>query len=89
MQRIYFEKWIDLNHELTELLSLSVDESINYKIESVGVRAIGSLIVKGEYNDGKKFHDDVDMDVLATFDKIVMLKITHCLKKKQLMKLKI
>lgn len=49
MQRIYFEKWIDLNHELTELLSLSVDESINYKIESVGVRAIGSLIVKGEY----------------------------------------
>ena len=71
MQRIYFEKWIDLNHELTELLSLSVDESINYKIESVGVRAIGSLIVKGEYNDGKKFHDDVDMDVLATFDKIV------------------
>lgn len=53
MQRIYFEKWIDLNHELTELLSLSVDESINYKIESVGVRAIGSLIVKGEYNDGK------------------------------------
>lgn len=71
MQKIYFEKWIDLNHELTELLSLSVDESINYKIESVGVRAIGSLIVKGEYNDGKKFHDDVDMDVLATFDKIV------------------
>ena len=40
MQRIYFEKWIDLNHELTELLSLSVDESINYKIESVGVRAV-------------------------------------------------
>lgn len=71
MQKIYFEKWIDLNHELTELLSLSVDESINYKIESVGVRAIGSLIVKGEYNEGKKFHDDVDMDVLATFDKIV------------------
>lgn len=71
MQKIYFEKWIDLNHELTELLSLSVDESINYKIESVGVRAIGSLIVKGEYNEGKKFHEDVDMDVLATFDKIV------------------
>ena len=32
MQKIYFEKWIDLNHQLNELLSLSVDESINYKI---------------------------------------------------------
>lgn len=71
MQKIYFEKWIDLNHELKELMSLSVDESINYKIENVGVRAIGSLIVKGEYNEGKKFQDDVDLDVLANFDKIV------------------
>ena len=44
MQKIYFEKWIDLNHQLNELLSLSVDESINYKIESVGVRAVGSLM---------------------------------------------
>ena len=55
MQKIYFEKWIDLNHQLNELLSLSVDESINYKIESVGVRAVGSLIVKGEYNGNHKF----------------------------------
>ncbi len=71
MQKIYFEKWVDLNHQLKELLSLSVDESINYKIENVGVRAIGSLIVKGEYNDEKKFEENIEMDVLATFDKIV------------------
>ena len=71
MQKIYFEKWVDLNHQLKELLSLSVDESINYKIESVGVRAIGSLIVKGEYNEGKNFEENIEMDVLATFDKIV------------------
>lgn len=71
MQKIYFEKWIDLNHQLKELLSLSVDESINYKIESVGVRAVGSLIVKGEYNDSKKFNENIELDVLATFDKIV------------------
>ncbi|WP_272482259.1 hypothetical protein [Thomasclavelia cocleata] len=37
MQKIYFEKWVDLNHQLKDLLSLSVDESINYKIESVGL----------------------------------------------------
>lgn len=71
MQKIYFEKWIDLNRQLKELLSLSVDESINYKIESVGVRAVGSLIVKGEYNDSKKFNENIELDVLATFDKIV------------------
>lgn len=71
MQKIYFEKWIDLNHQLNELLSLSVDESINYKIESVGVRAVGSLIVKGEYNGNHKFDENIELDVLATFDKIV------------------
>ena len=71
MQKIYFEKWIDLNHQLNELLSLSVDESINYKIESAGVRAVGSLIVKGEYNDNQKFDESIELDVLATFDKIV------------------
>lgn len=71
MQKIYFEKWVDLEHQLNELLSLSVDESINYKIENVGVRAIGSLIVKGEYNENKKFEENIEMDVLATFDKIV------------------
>ena len=71
MQKIYFEKLVDLNHQLKELLSLSVDESINYKIENVGVRAIGSLIVKGEYNENKKFEENIEMDVLATFDKIV------------------
>lgn len=71
MQKIYFEKWVDLNHQLKELLSLSVDESINYKIENVGVRAIGNLIVKGEYNESKRFEENIELDILATFDKIV------------------
>ncbi|WP_308697630.1 LysM peptidoglycan-binding domain-containing protein [uncultured Thomasclavelia sp.] len=71
MQKIFFEKLIDLNYQLNELVSLSVDESINYKIESVGVRAIGSLIVNGEYNESQKFNENIDLDILATFDKIV------------------
>lgn len=71
MQKIYFEKWIDLDHQLNELVSLSVDESINYKIENVGVRAVGSLFVKGDYNGNEKFEDNIDLDVLATFDKII------------------
>ena len=51
MQKIFFKKRIDLNHQLKELLSISVDESINYKTESQGIRAYGSVIINWEYND--------------------------------------
>ena len=49
MQKIFYEKEIDLLHQLKELVSLTVDESIDYKIEDHGVRAVGSLAIKGEY----------------------------------------
>lgn len=73
MQKIYLEKAIDLNHQLKELVALSVDESINYKIENEGIRAVGDLIIKGEYkNVGKEtFEETLELDVLATFDKIL------------------
>lgn len=73
MQKIYLEKAIDLNHQLKELISLSVDESINYKIEHEGIRAIGNLIIKGEYKniDKQNFEEILELDILATFDKIL------------------
>lgn len=73
MQTIYLEKKIDLNHELKELISLSVDESIHYKMEHEGIRAVGSLMVKGEYKakETKSFQETLELDILATFDKIV------------------
>ena len=46
MQKIFYEKEIDLLHQLKELVSLTVDESIDYKIENHGVRAVGSLAIK-------------------------------------------
>ena len=55
MQKIFYEKEIDLLHQLKELVSLTVDESIDYKIEDHGVRAVGSLAIKGEYISQEKY----------------------------------
>lgn len=73
MQKIYLEKSIDLHHQLKELIALSVDESINYKIENEGIRAIGNLIIKGEYKNEERstFEETLELDILATFDKIL------------------
>lgn len=55
MQKIFYEKEIDLFHRLKELVSLTVDESIDYKMEEHGIRALGTLAIKGEYlSDEKK-----------------------------------
>lgn len=73
MQKIYLEKAIDLQNQLKELIALSVDESINYKIENEGIRAVGNLIIKGEYLNINKeiFEETLELDILATFDKIL------------------
>lgn len=73
MQRIIYEKEIDLLNELKEMVSLTVDESIDYKMEDDGIRAIGSLIIKGEYlsDEKKRFLENIDLDILATRDKLI------------------
>lgn len=73
MQKIFYEKEIDLLHQLKELVSLTVDESIGYKIEDHGVRAVGSLAIKGEYISQEKRHflENVELDVYADDQKII------------------
>ena len=73
MQKIFYEKEIDLLHQLKELVSLTVDESIVYKIEDHGVRAVGSLAIKGEYISQEKRHflENVELDVYADDQKII------------------
>ena len=73
MQKIFYEKEIDLLHQLKELVSLTVDESIDYKIEDHGVRAVGSLAIKGEYITQEKRHflENVELDVYADDQKII------------------
>ena len=66
MQKIFFKKKVDLNHQLSELISISVDESIRYKMETDGMRAIGSIMINGEYKDSQKkhqFHETIDLDI--------------------------
>lgn len=73
MQKIFYEKEIDLLHQLKELVSLTVDESIDYKIEDHGVRAVGSIAIKGEYISQEKRHflENVELDVYADDQKII------------------
>lgn len=73
MQKIFYEKEIDILHQLKELVSLTVDESIDYKIEDHGVRAVGSLAIKGEYISQEKRHflENVELDVYADDQKII------------------
>ena len=73
MQKIFYEKEIDLLHQLKELVSLTVDESFAYKIEDHGVRAVGSLAIKGEYISQEKRHflENVELDVYADDQKII------------------
>lgn len=80
MQKIYFKKLVDLNHQLKELVSISVDESISYKMESQGMRAVGSIMINGEYKDSTSkhsFHESIDLDIMALFEKIVDKRDFH------------
>lgn len=73
MQKIYLKKIIDLNNELKELVAVSVDESISYKMEQLGMRAYGSIMINGEYKDSvvkREFKDSIDIDILAQYEKI-------------------
>lgn len=80
MQKIYFKKIVDLNHRLKKLVSISVDESISYKMETQGMRAVGSIMINGEYKDDntkQSFHETIDLDILAQFDKITDKRDFH------------
>lgn len=73
MQKLYLKKVIDLKNDLKELISVSVDESINYKMEQQGMRAYGSILINGEYKNTtlkKVFQDSIDIDILAQYSKI-------------------
>ena len=48
MQKLYFKKEIDLEGKLKEIISISVNESIDYRVEKNGMRAIGNIIITGD-----------------------------------------
>lgn len=80
MQKIYLNKLVDLNHQLKELISISVDDSIHYQLENDGMRALGAIIINGEYKDdhgNSHFQESIDLDILASFDKIIDKREFH------------
>ena len=73
MERLLFQKTIDLNHQLQELISLNVKDHLNYTISKEGKRAQGTLDIEGEYyyeKERKKFTDLIEIDLLAPFNRL-------------------
>lgn len=80
MQKICFKELVDLNHQLKGLVSISVDESINYKMEGQGMRAAGNIVMNGDYKDEKgkhSSHESIDLDTMALFEKITDKRDSH------------
>lgn len=68
MQRLLFEKSIDLNHHLSELISINVDDHLAYTQETNGMRATGELEISGEYLKNvsrERFNDTIALDIFA------------------------
>lgn len=73
MERLLFQKTIDLNHQLQELLSVSVKENLNYRLDDEGKRAVGTLNIEGDYLFNKQrrhFEDLIEIDILAPFNRL-------------------
>lgn len=74
MERLLFQKTIDLNHQLQELLSVSVKENLNYTLDREGKRAAGTLNIEGDYLFQKQkehFEDIIEIDILAPFNRLI------------------
>lgn len=73
MEKIVFERLIDLNHTLKELISISVNDNLQYRDDLEGKRAVGNLEISGEYlklASKERFNDEIEVDILAPFDRL-------------------
>lgn len=73
MEKIVFERLIDLNHTLKELISISVNDHLQYRDDLEGKRAVGRLEISGEYlklASKDRFNDEIEVDILAPFDRL-------------------
>lgn len=73
MEKLLFQKNINLEYPLHELVSVSVKDNLNYLLCEDGKRAIGSLNIEGEYIYQKskyRFEDMIEIDILAPFDRL-------------------
>jgi len=77
MERLLFQKTIDLNHQLQELISVSVKDNLNYTLDKEGKRAVGTLNIEGDYLFNKQkqhFEDLIEIDILAPHERLDTLE---------------
>lgn len=74
MKTMRIEKQLILEHEISEIIRVSIQEGLQYKKEEEGVRAIGPLYVLGSYLDEqgqtRSIKEMIDMDVFAPSQKL-------------------
>lgn len=74
MKTMRIEKQLILEHDISEIIRVSIQEGLQYKKEEEGVRAIGPLYVLGSYLDEqgqtRSIKEMIDMDVFAPSQKL-------------------
>lgn len=73
MKKMKIEKQLIFADHVKRIVSLQVQENLTYRHEDDGVRAMGPLFIKGQYEgeDGvENFQETLEMDVLAPNDKL-------------------
>lgn len=73
MKKMKIEKQLIFADQVQRIVSLNVSEHLTYRHEDDGIRAMGPLYIKGQYegSDGiEDFQETLEMDVLAPQDKL-------------------
>lgn len=74
MKTMKIEKQLLFTDRIKEVVKLELNEALSYRHESEGIRAIGPLFIRGEYqteeNEKQEFQEVLDMDVLAPNHKL-------------------
>lgn len=73
MKKMKIEKQLIFADHVHKVVSLAVEESLTYKHEEDGIRAMGPLSIQGQYegDDGiEDFFETLEMDVLAPQEKL-------------------
>lgn len=73
MEHLLFQKNIELEYPMHELISVNVKDNLNYVLDHEGKRAVGTLNIEGDYiyNQHKyHFEDLIEIDILAPFNRL-------------------
>lgn len=73
MKKMKIEKQLIFADQVLRIVSLQVQENLTYRHEEDGIRAMGPLYIKGEYEgiEGiEQFQETLELDVLAPNDKL-------------------